>query len=272
MTGSGAGRRLVELSGPAAAAALGPDSVVVLPTGAIEHHGPHLPLNTDYLLADLIAAAAVDGAVAAGLDVWLLPTLSYTKSDEHSWAPGTMWLSWDTMMRTVVDLGRSVAAAGARKLVFLNGHGGNTALLQVAVREIRRQTGLQTFAMPALVAGAERPNGEGLDERGLGIHGGASETSILLHLRPDLVDLSLAERSVPTHLADLEYIGFNAKPVSFGWLSNDFGPSGVIGDPTQASAAYGHSLYEFSVRQAVNSLAEIASFRPRPPGRGDQIS
>jgi creatinine amidohydrolase len=258
-------RRLVELSGPAAAAALGPESLVVLPTGAIEHHGPHLPLITDYLLADLISAASVDQAVAAGLDAWLLPTLSYTKSDEHSWAPGTMWLSWDTMMRTVVDLGRSVAATGARKLVFFNGHGGNTALLQVAVREIRRLTGLQTFAMPSLVMGADRPDGEGLDERGLSIHGGTAETSILLHLRPDLVDLSLAERSVPEHIADLEYIGFNAKPVSFGWLSNDFGPSGVIGDPTQATDAYGKSLYEFSVRQAVASLAEIAAFDPAGP-------
>ena len=266
----------MELSGPAAAAALGPDSVVVLPTGAIEHHGPHLPLITDFLLADLISAAAVEQAVTAGLDVWLLPTLSYTKSDEHSWAPGTMWLSWDTMMRTVLDLGRSVAATGARKLVFLNGHGGNTALLQVAVREIRRLTGLQTFVMPSLVVGgpttggaansgaangAARPNGEGLDERGLSIHGGTAETSILMHLRPDLVDLSLAERAVPEHLADLTYIGFNAKPVSFGWLSNDFGPSGVIGDPTQATEAYGKNLYEFSVRQAVASLAEIAAFR-----------
>jgi creatinine amidohydrolase len=265
------GRRLVELSGPAAAAALRPDSVVVLPTGAIEHHGPHLPLITDYLLADLISAAAVEQAVADGLDVWLLPTLSYTKSDEHSWAPGTMWLSWDTMMRTVVDLGRAVAATPARRLVFLNGHGGNTALLQVAVREIRRLTGLQTFVMPSLVIGtpeqgAVRPNDEGLDERGLGIHGGTGETSILLYLRPDLVDLSLAERSVPAHIADLDYIGFNAKPVSFGWLSNDFGPSGVVGDPTQATPGYGKSLFEFSVRQAVASLAEIATFDPaRPP-------
>jgi creatinine amidohydrolase len=259
-------RNLAELSGPAAASSLDADSIIVLPTGAIEHHGPHLPLLTDFLLADLISAAAVDGAFAAGLDVWRLPTLGYTKSDEHHWAPGTMWLSWDTLMRTLVDLGRSVAATPARKLVFLNGHGGNTALLQVAIREIRRQFGLQTFAMPSLSMGSSgsapvRPSGEGLDERGLSIHGGTAETSIILHLRPDLVDLSLAERAVPEHIADFEYLGFNGKPVSFGWLSNDFGPSGVIGDPTQATAEYGRNLFEFSVEQAVGSLKEIAAFR-----------
>ena len=255
-------RRLVELSGPAAAEALGPESIVVLPTGAIEHHGPHLPLITDFLLADTIGNAAVEQAATGGLDVWILPTLAYTKSDEHHWAPGTMWLSWETLMKTVVDLGRSVANTPATKFVFLNGHGGNTALLQVAVREIRRQFGLQTFAMPALVMGADRPNGEGLDERGLSIHGGTSETSIIMHIRPDLVDLSLAQRWVPEHIADFDYIGFNAKPVSFGWLSNDFGPSGVIGDPTQATSAYGKSLYDFSVNQAVESLKEIAAFSP----------
>jgi creatinine amidohydrolase len=257
-------RRLVELSGPAAAAALSPASIIVLPTGSIEHHGAHLPLNTDYLLADLIGNAAVEQAAADGVDVWILPTLAYTKSDEHHWAPGTLWLTWETLMNTVIDLGRSITTTSATKLVFLNGHGGNTALLQVAIREIRRRFGLQTFAMPALVMGADRPASEGLDERGLSIHAGTSETSIILYLRPDLVDLSLARREVPEHIADFTHIGFNSKPVSFGWLSNDFGPSGVIGDPTQATTAYGKSLFDFSVAQAVACLKEIAAFNPLP--------
>jgi creatinine amidohydrolase len=256
-----ASRKLAELSGPAAAAALGPESIVVVPTGAVEHHGPHLPLLTDFLLADVIGGAAVDRAAAEGVDVWALPTLAYTKSDEHSWAPGTMWLRWETMMETVVDLGRSVAATGATRMVFLNGHGGNVALLQVALREIRRRFGLRTFLMPSLVS-VPAADGRGSDERGLGIHGGTKETSVLMHIRPDLVDLSLADRWVPDHLADFEYIGFNGKPVSFGWLSNDFGPAGVVGDATQADAAYGELLFEHSVAQAVASLKEIAAFHP----------
>ena len=259
-----AGRLLAELSGPAAASALGPDSIVVVPTGSVEHHGPHLPLLTDYLLADLIGTPAVTRAAADGVDVWQLPTLAYTKSDEHHWALGTVWLSWETLMRTVVEIGDAVARAGAGKLVFLNGHGGNVALLQVALREIRRRTGLATFLMPSLVR-APAPAGEDADEHGMSIHGGAAETSIILHLRPDLVDLALAKRSVPEHIAAMERIGFNGKPVSFGWLSDDFGPSGVIGDPTGASDEFGRVLFETSVATAAATLADIAAFTHLPP-------
>jgi creatinine amidohydrolase len=253
-------RRLAELSGPATATALGPDSVVVLPIGAIEHHGPHLPLVTDALIAESVATAAVDRAAAEGLDVWQLPTLSFAKSDEHSWASGTVWLRWETLMETLVDIGRSVAATPARRLVLLNGHGGNTALLGVALRELRRRFGLLTFAMPAGIQTAGRGVDGEPDEQGLGIHAGFGETSLVLHLRPDLVDLRLAERNVPAHVARLEHLGFNGTVAQFGWLSDDFGPSGVIGDPTGADAATGARLFAASVDRAVGILGEIAAF------------
>ncbi|RDH97844.1 creatinine amidohydrolase [Curtobacterium sp. AG1037] len=254
-------RLLAELSGPAVAAGLGPDSIVVQPTGAVEHHGPHLPLVTDFLLADRIGGAAVERAAAEGLDVWQLPTIAFTKSDEHSWAPGTVWLDESTMFDTAVQVGRAVALMGAGSLVFANGHGGNVALLQVALREIRKRYGLKTFLMPTL-ARVPGPSGEDADERGLGIHGGAAETSMILHLRPDLVDMSLAERWVPDHLAEFERIRFNGGPVSFGWLSNDFGTPGVVGDASRATAAYGQALWDVSLDEAVASLHEIARFDP----------
>lgn len=165
-------------------------------------------------------------------------------------------------MATLVDLGRSVAATPARKLVFLNGHGGNTALLNVAIRELRRRFGLQTFSMGAGYVRAGTGSDGEPDELGMGIHAGYGETSLVLHLRPDLVDLSLAERNLPEHLADLKHIGFNGFPVNFGWLSNDFGPSGVIGDPTGASADRGAALFETSVGNAVAALDEISRFSP----------
>lgn len=253
-------RLLAELSGPAVASRLTAGSIVVLPTGAIEHHGPHLPLVTDALIAEEVATAAVASAAATGLDVWQLPTLVYTKSDEHHWAPGTMWLGTEALLATLVDLGRSIAATPARTLVFLNGHGGNTALLQVANRELRRRFGLRTFSMAAGVQHAGRGVDGEPDESGLGIHAGYSETSVVLHLRPDLVDLSLAERNVPEHLAAPGRIGFNGAPVSFGWLSDDFGPSGVIGDPTGSTADAGRRFFDDGVASAVESLREIAAF------------
>lgn len=257
-------RLLAELSGPATARVLGPESVLVVPTGAMEHHGPHLPLITDALIAESVATAAVERAAAAGLDVWQLPTLTYTKSDEHSWASGTVWVSWQTLMSTLVDMGRSVAATPARRLVFLNGHGGNTALLGVALREIRRLHGLLTFSMPAGVQIAGAGGEHEPDEHGLGIHAGYGETSLVLHLRPDLVDMTLARRNVPEHIGAMTYLGFHSTPAQFGWLSNDFGPDGVIGDPTGANAAAGAALFDASVDRAVDVLSEIASFTHAP--------
>jgi creatinine amidohydrolase len=255
--------RLTELSGPAVAATLTAESVVVLPTGSIEHHGAHLPLSTDALIAEAVAEAAVRQGRERGLDLWLLPTLTYTKSDEHAWAPGTLWVRAETLWSTLLDLGRSVAATPARRLVFLNGHGGNTALLGVANRELRIRHRLQTFSAPAAYVPAGSGRDGEPDERGMNIHAGFGETSLVLHLRPDLVDLSLGERNVPEHLAELEQIGFNGSPVSFGWTSDDFGPSGVIGDPTGSSAQRGAEIFAESVRRAVAALGEVATFRHR---------
>ncbi|NYF11400.1 creatinine amidohydrolase [Leifsonia sp. AK011] len=247
-------RLLTDLPGPALATTLTAESIIVLPVGSIEHHGPHLPLSTDLIMADELSRRIVE---ASPLDVWLLPPLAFTKSDEHDWAPGTVWIGWETLMRTVVEIGDSIAATPARTLVFYNGHGGNIALLQVALREIRRRTGLRTFLMSASV-----PAGE--TEAGFGIHGGHGETSLIMALRPDLVHLTMTERWVPDHLAEFEQVKFNGGPVAFGWVSNDFGPSGVVGDPTTANLAEGEALLAASVAQGVAALDEISRFRHSP--------
>ena len=257
-------RRLHELAGPDAAAALGPHSVVVIPTGAIEHHGPHLPLATDAITAEAVSLAAVERAAAAGVDAWVLPALAYTKSDEHHWAPGTMWLTWETLMSTLVDLGRSLQGLGATRVMFLNGHGGNVAPLGIALRELRRRYGLMTFATHVAV-----PAGDGVagaDESGMPIHAGYGETSLLMYLRPDLVDMTKAAACVPAHLHDTPRIGFHSTPVSFGWLSNDFDDSGVIGDPAGSTADAGAAIFEANVAGAAESLAQVARFTYRKEG------
>jgi creatinine amidohydrolase len=259
-------RKFAELSGPAVSTTLTESSILIVPIGAIEHHGPHLPLITDALMAEAAATAAVEAGVAAGLDLWQLPTLSVGKSDEHYWAPGTLWLSASTLMSVLEDIGRSVATTPANKIVFMNGHGGNIALLQVANRQLRRLFGLQTFTMPALRIGAGTGAGGEPDEFGQGIHGGYAETSAVMHLRPDLVDESLFARNVPEYMAGFEQLGFNNKPVSFGWISDDFGPIGVIGDPTGANAEAGKRGFDSSIELAVAALTEIDRFT-LPPRR-----
>ena len=258
-------RHLADLRAPQVAELIGPDSVLVQPLGAIEQHGPHLPFSTDYVIAGEVAEAVVQER-GDELDLWLLPALAYTKSNEHAWSAGTVWLSATTLLAVLDDIGRSLATLPAKRLVFLNGHGGNSSLLNVACRELRLKYGLMTFLAHPFVPPDQGGKSETdpADERGMGVHGGIGETSMMLHLRPELVDMDAGFRNVPEDLAENRYVRFGGQ-VSFGWLSNDFGPSGHIGDPTGATAERGKAMFEAAVAAVGASLVEVRAFTlPRP--------
>ncbi len=250
-------RRLADLKGPEISERITERSTVILPLGAVEQHGPHLPLNVDLTMATSFADAVVESR-GDELDLWLLPPLAITKSNEHAWSPGTMWLSPETLLAVLRDIGRCVATTAARRLVFLNAHGGNTTLLNVACRELRLDTGLLTFlvhpSVPPAYGGTGNPA-----ERGMGLHGGIGETSLMLHLRPEQVDMSKAVRNLPDWMLDNEYARFGG-PVQFGWTTADFGPDGHVGDPTLATAEEGARLFAQTVELLGNQLAEIAVF------------
>lgn len=254
-----ASRRLEELSAPGAVAALDERSVLVLPVGAVEQHGPHLPLSTDLTVASALVDLVVERHGDA-LDLWSLPPLAYTKSDEHAWAPGTVWLSATTLLAVLDDIGRSLAALPTKRLAFVNGHGGNTQLLAVANRELRTKHRLLTFLLhphvPRDSGGAGAPDDA---ELGMGVHAGRDETAVMLHLRPDLVDMSLAERSVPESMARRDRVRFGGD-VPFGWSSDDLASNGVVGDPTLADPALGARLVEGMVASLSGALAEIRDF------------
>lgn len=257
MSPSRSTRFLGDLRWPQIADHLVSDSVLIQPVGAIEQHGPHLPLNTDYVIGDAVAQAVVE-RFGDELDLWLLPTLAYSKSNEHVGFPGSIWLSASTMLSVLDDLGRSLALLPTDRLAFLNAHGGNSALLAVANRDIRMNHQLRTFlthpGVPPDQGGPSAPS-----ESGMGVHGGHDETSIMLYLRPELVDMDVAVRNVPDKLADNDFVRFGGT-VAFGWLSSDFGSDGHIGDPTTASAEHGKFLFEGSVEQLGRALAEVRSF------------
>ena len=198
--------RLADLSGPEVADSLTPDSVVVLPVGAIEQHGPHLPLSVDTVIADEVASALLN-AVGGDIDLWLLPTLAVSKSNEHLWSPGTLSLSAETLLRVLDDLATCIAATPARRLVFLNGHGGNSSLLVTACRDLRVAHGLLTFLVhPFIPPASGGPSTE--EELGMGVHGGLHETALFAYLRPDEVDMKQAVRSVPEWMAANEWVRF----------------------------------------------------------------
>ena len=200
-------RRFAELRFPEVADRVSADSVLVLPIGAVEQHGPHLPLVTDLLIAEATADAVLD-AFGDELDLWLLPPLAYSKSNEHAWAPGSVWLDPSTLLAVLDDVGRSLQSLAASQ----------AGVPQRPRRQlVVAQRGLPGAAPPPRAARRSSchpsvPPDQGgestVDELGMGIHAGLHETSVVLHLRPDLVDMTLARRNVPEWLAANRHVRF----------------------------------------------------------------
>ena len=241
-------------------AALDPDrTVAVLPVAATEQHGPHLPLSTD---TD-IAQAVLDGArerVFDDVPVLVLPMMPVGYSIEHAAFAGTLSIGADTLTRVLIDLADGVWRAGVRKLVIVNAHGGQPQVLDIASREVRA-------ARPMLVVAANvyrfwRDADPFPDqERAHGIHAGAVETSIMLHLDPDRVRSEAVGQfpSLSERLAeDNEYLNAFGT-VCFGWQSQDLNASGAVGDAALASAAIGAALIERAAIQLAGLIGEVAA-------------
>ncbi len=224
-------------------------TIAILPTAAIEQHGPHLPVGTDTLIAegmiDELRRRAPDD-----LDLLLLPVQAVGKSNEHLWAQGTVTLPWDVAVRAWTEVGLSVARAGVSKLVIVNSHGGNLAVNEIVARELRVQAGM--FVIKCAWGGFGQPPGAFSDrEQRFGIHGGDVETSLMLYFRPDTVDMAAARDFVSTaEVATIPPTG----PLSYGWISTDVNPAGVVGEAHLASAEKGRAMAEHAVRGFVGML------------------
>ncbi len=249
--------RLADITGPNVPEQITEDSVILLPVGAIEQHGPHLPMSVDTVIAEETSSALLD-SVGDEIDLWLLPTLSISKSNEHTWSPGTLSYSTTTMVSILDDIARCVATTAARRLVILNGHGGNTSLLITACRDIRVAHELLTFLVhPSVPPASGGTSTE--EEMGMGIHGGLNETSVFSYLRPGETRMEKAVRRVPEWMAENKWVKFGGK-VQFGWTSRDFGSEGLIGDPTDANPELGKELFESAVESLADQLREISNF------------
>jgi creatinine amidohydrolase len=232
-----------DLTRTGAAAAGARDPVVVLPVAAVEQHGPHLPLSTDADIGMGLLRTALS-EMSGEPEVFVLPMLAVGTSDEHGDGAGTLSLPPSVLEETVVALGVSLARTGVRRLVLSNSHGGNRAALDLAALRLRREWGLLVvkahwfrFPRPPWVA---LPEGE-WDH---GLHGGAVETAMMLHLRPDAVDID-AVADFPSLGQELEGEGSILRPeghASFAWMARDLNPAGVTGDATLADATMGERL------------------------------
>ena len=240
------------------------EAVVVLPVGSIEQHGPHLPVYTDSILPLETLNLALS-RLPDDFPAWFLPVVPYGKSNEHAERAGTFTLSTETFIQVLMEIGRSVARNGFKRLLILNGHGGNVEVVELALRDLREETDLYTFGLNTFALARSVPPAPGWseDEALLGIHSGAGETSKLLHICPELVHMDLAPESLPRHLTRFIESPFRG-PLSFGWMIGDLTSTGVVGNPKTADAEWGELVLSHGADELADLIRTISVFEFEP--------
>lgn len=237
------------------------DPVVVLPLAAIEQHGPHLPLSTDLD----IGLGLIEGAIEHlpdDLPLRVLHPMAVGASLEHAHVAGTLSLEADHLADAIRAVGGSLARAGVRRLVLANSHGGNRQAMDTAALALRADHGM--LVVKASYFRFERPDVEGLPEgEGRhGLHGGAVETAMMLHLRPEVVRTAGISR-FPSLGETLEESMRRLGPegeASFAWLATDLNPHGVTGDATLATAEVGALLVHHYARALADVVLDARDF------------
>jgi creatinine amidohydrolase len=238
------------------------EPIAVLPLGATEHHGAHLPADTDAVIAGAVARRAA-GLLPAGLSVGILPTETIGYSIEHLDHPETRTLAFDEAVRRWIAIGAERHAKGIRKFVMLNAHGGNAPLMTVVATELRVR-----FSMLAVATSWTRFGWpEGLidaGEQAFGIHGGQIETSAMLALDPGRVDMRKAGNPASAQAEFVRrYRHLRAYgPHAFGWKMGDLNPAGAVGNAAAASAALGERLIDHAARGFAELLMDVDRFDP----------
>ena len=236
-------------------------AVAVLPVAATEQHGPHLPVSVDTTLVNGVVDASLPH-LPADLPILFLPTQQIGKSNEHVRFPGTLTLSAQTTINLWMDIGRSVARSGIKKLVLLNSHGGQASIMDIVARDLRTEHDVIVYSTNWY----NLPLGDAVmglfpaEEHRFGIHAGDMETSMMLALREKFVDMKFAQnfRSTSQDRAAKYPILGDGTSAKLGWQMQDYNAMGAAGNAAAASAAKGHALINAAGLQLANLLKEVS--------------
>jgi creatinine amidohydrolase/Fe(II)-dependent formamide hydrolase-like protein len=240
-----ASRLLGDLTFPEVSRHLKKASILLLPLGAFEQHGPHLPLNTDTVIAEELTRRIV-AKWGDAFDLWQLPTLSISLSREHDWAPGTLCLTIEHFIALIRDIANEITRSlPARNLLIVNGHGGNRGVLETLARDLGHERELNVGVIHPFDLTK-------LKSSGPDVHGGKSETSVMMALAPRLVRKDRITR--PAKSADkkaIEALVFE-RGTTWPWRSDDprLGYEGVIGEAHGASPEFGRRIVDSIVAEA----------------------
>lgn len=231
-------------------------ALAVLHIGAVEQHGKHLPTFTDTLIGEGLLAKTFEKFTRED-NIWLLPSIPYGKSTEHLNHSGTFSLSALTLQNILMDLGKSTANNGFRRLLILNTHGGNNDLLNMMARDIRVETGLMVFRLNPYSEKTKTLITE--EEAEYGIHGGDVETSMVLDLKKNWVDMNLAAKdffNFPENKTSLNLKGNRY----FAWMAEDISKTGIAGDARKATMEKGKEINENISDFMAEIFLEMADF------------
>ncbi len=240
------------------------NTLVIQPIGAVEQHGPHLPLVVDAAIATAVVGKALH-QLNKDIPAYALPPLCYGKSNEHWTFPGTVTLSASTLMCVLTEMAQSIYRAGFRKLVLVNAHGGQPQVLDIVARDLRQQhSDFEIF--PLSVWGVPHRAAElvGADEYDKGIHAGDVETSVMLSLLPNQVNMAEAVREFPIDFAPGSLLSLEGR-LPTAWTMADLSKSGVVGDATVATAEKGEAILASVIDGWLKVFEEIYHFEGLHP-------
>lgn len=250
--------RLAELTSPEVRRIVEDGAVIIVPVGALEQHGPHLPLETDYRMALTVAEQAAQRATDRGTRVLVTPPIWSGFSPHHMGFVGTVTLGADTMRAVIGDVARSLWSHGFRHILFLNGHGGNMNILAGMAQQLRFEHDVRIAAASywsfstAFMQQWRRSEPGGIN------HACEMEMSLMLHARPEQTRPELVRDG--SWLPHSEFLSGDlhvGAPVSVSWSFSELTEDGTLGDPTIADAARGEELLEDIVGTVTDFLVEF---------------